>query len=410
MRNIILLASGYIFLFLILVYFGIIGDTSKKSMEYALKFFSAEEIATGKDCFTFRLIPHAIYRVISIIFLLVITANGYHKKIIQKLFRKSRFKKILPFLSFLVLFIALEILRFPFSYFSSFYAGKRFGILNADFITWLFRYFASSGIFILFISSMLTIVTTIIIRTKRYFIYIPVALFFAGIAVTIIYPRIITPVFYKMEKLHHGELREKINGMLAKSDMTVNEIYVIDSSRISEAVNAYMTGFGGDKKIVLYDTLIKNYNSDEILSVVAHEICHYREEHVLTGITIASASLFLLLPLLNFFLKITGAGNLKAISKPENHTLFIILLIIVLFISKPVRNGISRTLERRADYYSIALTGNPLSFIEIKRKMAEENKTHLLPHKIYSWFYYTHPPVLERIKSAEKYLEKHPDF
>ena len=259
-------------------------------------------------------------------------------------------------------------------------------------------------IYLFILSISLSIITLVIEKTKRYYIYIPITAIIISFTITVLYPRVITPLFFEIEKLQNPALKEKITSMIKKTGIEIEDIFVIDSSRISNSVNAYMTGFGEERRIVLYDTLLKNDNDDEILSVIAHETCHYIEEHMLIGISLGIAGIFLVLPLMNMLSTFVGVNGLKGLVKPQTHSTFLILLALFVFISKPVKNTITRYIESRADAYSITLTEKPEAFIEIKKRIAIENRTYLLPNPVFIWYYYTHPPVLERIKRAEDSL------
>jgi STE24 endopeptidase len=265
---------------------------------------------------------------------------------------------------------------------------------------------SSTAIFILIAGCSLTIIAIIINRTKRYIIYIPIAMFMISMCVIELYPKIIIPLFYKMEPLPAGELKDKIESMCKRADIDIDGIYMIDSGRISNSVNARMIGFGRSRKIVINDTLINIKNNDEILAIIGHEMCHYVEEHMLKGISIALLSLFLFIPLLKRLAAASAAGDIKFLAAPQRHSILLLLLIFLLFLSDPVKNAISRHFEKRADEFSINITGNPEAFIGIKKKTAVTNKSLILPNKVYTWYYYTHPAVLDRIRYAESRLKE----
>ncbi len=405
-RNITIAVIFYIVILLSLSISGFLGDNDKENVEYALKYFNQTDIDTGKSYFVYRLASSVIYRVLIIILALIYVLKGYHNRFIETLSSKIKPGILLIFISFATIFILINIIRIPFSVYSSFYLGKIYGVMKADFGTWFLRYMAGSGISIFLFCASLSVVSYLIDRTRRFYIYIPIAILFIGITISIIYPRIITPLFYEMKKPANNDLKKKITSMLENSKIEIDDIYIIDSGRISSSVNAYMTGFGKERRIVLYDTLLENYSHDEILSVIAHETCHYVEEHMLIGITLGVAGIMLVLFLLNKFLYLVINGDLKNLIKPQMHGVFIITMILMSFIGRPIENAISRQMESRADLYSLKLAGKPETFINMKKKMAIDNRTNILPGWIFSRFYYSHPPILSRIKTAGDYLGK----
>ena len=400
-RNLILITSVYVIILISLFVLGLIGDSSEETINFALKHFSRAEIDTGKAYFLYTSAPIAVDRILEILFLLIVSVKGYHSIYAGWLSGKIKSSLLVTFISFISLFICFNIIEFPFVYFASFLAGKKFGLMNAGLFTWMTRYISSSAIGILITCAFMSAISIIIKNAKRYHIYVPIAALIIGLCIIELYPKFIIPLFYKMEVLPDSELKNKIKTMCGNADIEIDGIYTIDSGRISNSINAYMVGTGGKRKIIIYDTLLKLKNDDEILTIVAHEICHYAEEHMLTGISIAALSLYLFIPLLNRLSKLSGTGNLKCLVMPRKHSVLILLLIVLLFLIKPVKNTISRYFEKRADTFALNITGKPDVFIAIKKKMAVENKSNILPGKIYSWFYYTHPSALDRMRCAE---------
>ena len=400
------IVAVYIVSLIILAILGFSGDLNIDTLDHALKYFTKSDIDTGRSFFLYGLIPANIYRIIAVIFLLFLSVKGYYSRFAEWLARRFKSRSLQIAVSLTVLFALLMVLRFPFALFTGFIRREMFGLMKTDIYTWIIRYLSAGAISILLTVLAITILLVIVYRTKRYYFYIPMAFLILGLTFTTIYPRFITPLFYDTVKLPENDLKIKIFKLLQKADVEIDDIYIINKSRYSVSANAYMTGFGPDRKIYIYDTLLQNFSDDEVLSVIGHEVCHYVKDDMLTGLLLGAVGILLALPLLNYISIYFFRRNLKSLAHPDSHPALLILLIITIFISKPIENSISRRIEHRADVYSINFTGKPDTFIEMKKRMARINKSYLLPHPVYAWFYYTHPRILERIKIAEEYKQE----
>jgi len=391
----------YIILLLTISILGYIGDNSKEKIDFALKYFNQHDIDIGKAYSRMGLIPSTIYRIISILFLFFLTVKGIHIKLSKKLSKKNNYNFIHIFLSLFILFSLLAIIRLPFSIFTDFYRKELFGLMNSGLFIWLFRYLSMTIISIFFISVSISIMSILVLKTKRYIIHIPILFLIISLFFSVLFPRLIIPLFYDTVKLSKNELRIKTKRLLKDANINVKDIYVINKSKYSGVANAYMSGFGPDRKIYLYDTLLQKFSDDEILSIVGHELCHYIEEHMLIGIILGSFSIILVLLLLEKLSNYLIMKNLKFLVQPEGHPTLLILMIMIIFVSNPIQNSISRYMERRADIYSINISQQPDIFIKMKTNMAKNNKSHLGVHPVYSWYYHSHPSTLERIKIAD---------
>lgn len=400
-----IIAAVYILALIILAFLGFSDDPNIDTLDHALKYFSKLDVDIARSYFLYGLIPTNTYRIIVIIFLLFLSVKGYYLHFAELLARRFKSRPLQIAVSLTVLFSLLMVLRFPFALFTGFIRKEMFGLMKIDIYTWIFRYLSAGVISILLSVIAITILSVIIYRTKRYYFYIPIVFLILSLTFTIIYPRFITPLFYDTVKLPDNDLKIKIFKLLRKTGVEIDDIYIINKSRYSVSANAYMTGFGPDKKIYIYDSLLHNFNDNEVLSIIAHEVSHFVKEDMLIGLLLASGGIFLILPMLNFISIYFLGRNLKSLVQPENHPALLMLLIITIFISKPIENSISRRIEHRADLYSINLTEDPDTFIEMKKRMAIINRSHLLPHPVYVWFYYTHPRILDRIKIAEEFKE-----
>lgn len=213
-------------------------------------------------------------------------------------------------------------------------------------------------------------------------------------------PRWIMPMFNKFNPLSKNELYDKIKAYFNSVDYSVSGVYVMDGSRRSKKSNAFFTGFGKNKRIVLFDTLIDNHSNEEILSILAHEVGHYKKKHILKNTVISICHTGFVFFLLSIFLAHPGlfeAFYMDHMSVYAGLLFFGMLYApIELFLSL-LLNLFSRKNEYEADKYAVKTRNDKESLIKALKKLTVHNLSNLSPHPFYVFLYYSHPPVLERI-------------
>ncbi|MBO7520821.1 MAG: M48 family metallopeptidase [Opitutales bacterium] len=216
----------------------------------------------------------------------------------------------------------------------------------------------------------------------------------------IIYPRVILPLFNKLSELEDGELKTRLLNMADRAGFKASAIYVIDGSKRSSHSNAFFTGFGKFRKIVLFDTLINQLSPGEIEAVLAHEIGHYKCGHIPKMIIANFAAMFCGLAVVAYLAKCAGfyEGFGFAISDGMAAALIIFMIVAspVNFWFTPIKNAVSRKYEYQADAFAKRVCGGENSLIAALRKLHTKNLSNLTPHRIYSAFHYSHPTLLER--------------
>jgi STE24 endopeptidase len=234
-----------------------------------------------------------------------------------------------------------------------------------------------------------------------------------GIFVMYISPYVIEPLFFKFEPVKAEGLEEKIRLLMERAGLKVSRVFQVDASRRSKHSNAYFTGIGRVKRIVLFDTLIQQMSQNEILAVLAHEVGHWKKRHVLKRIvlteTFAFLGLFVTYHLINW-------DELPALIGMDQASFFARVLIVgflsnlATFPFTPLFSSLSRRDEREADGFASDLTGNPEAMASALVKLSRENLSNLHPHPLYAKFYYSHPPVVERIRSLTKPQANHDEL
>lgn len=217
-----------------------------------------------------------------------------------------------------------------------------------------------------------------------------------------IQPVLIAPLFYRFTKLEDEKLSQKLKELFEKANTKVPSIYRVDASKRTKKQNAYVTGIGRSRRLVLYDTLL-NYPEDEILSIVAHELGHHAKKHILKNIFLFSAFATIVFYLTNLVYAHILKTNLFSIEKPHTAFLYALLFVSSLtYFLMPIVNFLSRKMEYEADAYSAKLAGvAPL--VRALKRLVKENLSNPNPLPLYKVWYYTHPAPEERI---EKLLTK----
>lgn len=218
---------------------------------------------------------------------------------------------------------------------------------------------------------------------------------------TLIYPLWIAPLFNRFTPLEEGSLRSRLMNLASQADFPVRGIYIMDGSRRSRHSNAYFAGFGRARRIVLYDTLTEQLTDEQLEGVLAHEIGHWKKKHILTSFILSLAALTGIFYLLHLFLgweALFTAFGLPGSSPAAAFALGIYFFSPFLVILTPLFSLFTRRHEYQADRYSAELTEHPEYLQEGLLRLSRNNLSNLIPHPAYSFFYYSHPTVSERIR------------
>ncbi|HLF87006.1 MAG TPA: M48 family metallopeptidase [Nitrospiria bacterium] len=305
-------------------------------------------------------------------------------------------------LFFILLFYANEILSIPFGLYSSFKIEARYGFNTMTPRLWLSDFLKSISISTA-MNSLLILAGLLLIQWAPDSWWIWVWAFILAYSMFIMYisPYVIEPLFNKFAPIDDESLREKIIRLTDKAGIHVGRILKMDASKRSRHTNAYFTGIGKTKRIVLFDTLLSGMDQDEIIAVLAHEIGHWKGRHILKMMVI-SAIVSLVALFLTF--RLTQSDLLLRLFNISTDTLFAKLFIISFLagiVGTPLKwlmSSISRRHEREADRTSYELTSDGERMVSALVKLSKENLSNLYPHPLYVAIYYSHPPVVERIR------------
>jgi len=305
-----------------------------------------------------------------------------------------------------ILIFARAVLSLPFSVYSIFVIEEKFGFNKTTpkiFVTDIIK-----GTFL----SVLLGVPLIVLIIALFDNVGPTAWFYCWMAATIfilfvqfIAPTWIMPLFNKFAPLPNGDLKESILAYARSVDFSLKDVFVMDGSKRSSKSNAFFTGFGKSKRIVLFDTLIQKHTVQELVAVLAHEIGHFKKKHIIIGMIISILHVGLMFYILSFFLsevKLFDAFYVKNISVYAGLIFFGLLFTPIEFILSIIMNAISRRNEYEADRFAVKTIGSTQPMIDALKKLSLDNLTNLTPHPLYVFLNYSHPPVLHRIQAINK--------
>lgn len=313
-------------------------------------------------------------------------------------------------LFFFLLYLAAEVLSLPFSLYFIFRLENRYGFTTMTFRLWVADFMKKLLVEIV-LFSLAALAGLWLVSYTPHFWWFWVWCFFLTLTlfVTYISPYVIEPLFNKFTPLEDVHLREQVVRLAARADINVSKVLKMDESKRSTHTNAYFTGLGRTKRIILFDTLLATMDQQEVLSVLAHEIGHWKRRHVLKGLALVESFSLILLFVAHRVLQ----GDLLPSLFGLHHDSFFVRATIVGFlagmvgfVAKPAINGLSRRFEREADRFSCNLEGEAGAMVRALVKLSKENLSNLHPHPLYAAFHYSHPPVLERIREIREYCER----
>ena len=221
-----------------------------------------------------------------------------------------------------------------------------------------------------------------------------------SLLLTVLSPYLIEPLFYRMQPLDVEPLREGIRLLTERAGVHVGRVLKVDASRRSSHSNAYFTGLGRQKRVVLFDTLLSQMSEPQILAVLAHELGHWKKQHVLTRMIVMQVLLVAGIFLFSLLVPNPSLPALVGLASASFPARVVILAVggsLLLFPLAPVFAAWSRHDEREADAFAVDLHGQPLDLAAALAKLGAENLANLHPHPLYAAFYYSHPPLAERI-------------
>ena len=312
---------------------------------------------------------------------------------------------IITLIFFGIIIIGSDIISIPFSLYKTFVIEEKFGFNKST--KKLFFLDKIKGLLMTIIlgGSILSIITWFYEFTGNYFwIYTWLLITTFSVFLNMFYSKLIVPLFNEQTILEEGDLKNEIVKYVNSVGFKANNIYVLNGSKRSTKANAYFSGFGNQKRITLYDTLINDLENNEIVAVLAHEVGHYKRKHILYNLTSSIILTGFALFVLSLFIKTPVLSLALGVSLPSFHIGLIAFGILYSPVSQILgifMNYMSRKFEYQADNYAKnTFSASPL--ISSLKKLSKNSLSNLTPHYLYVFFHFSHPTLLDRIKNLKK--------
>lgn len=302
-----------------------------------------------------------------------------------------------------IIYIFQDIISLPFSLYSTFVIEEKFGFNKTTVGLFISDKIKGYAIFIVMGSIIITPILYLFHEYENFGWLIAWSLLtLFMIAVQPLFVHVISPMFNKFTPLEDGELRTAIEKYTTQVDFPLARIDIMDGSKRSAHSNAYFSGFGKSRRIAIFDTLVENHTNDEIVSVVAHEVGHYKLKHIIHGTIIGIIETGIMLFVFNFIMNDYALFRVFGVNDLSVHAgliFFSMLYAPVTMITSVISNAISRKNEFEADNYSLQTTKNKEALISMLVGLAANNLSHLTPHPFKVFLSYSHPPTIDRIKA-----------
>lgn len=305
-------------------------------------------------------------------------------------------------LFFLILYLAQSILDIPFSLYQTFRIENRYGFNTMTARLWIDDFLKSTGISVVLISLVMAGMFFLIQLSPRWW-WLWVWAFFATVTLFLMYisPYVIEPLFFKFKPVTKEGLEQEIRAVAEKAGLEVSRVMEVDASRRSRHSNAYFTGIGRVKRIVLFDTLLEQMDNREIVAILAHEAGHWKRRHIIKRLVVAEVGSLFALYIAFLLLHWQGLPTLLGLdhaSLPAQLVILGFLGSLAGFPFTPLSSWLSRRHEWEADGFAAKISGTPEALASSLIKLTRENLSNLHPHPLYAAVYYSHPPVVERVE------------
>ncbi len=295
-----------------------------------------------------------------------------------------------------IFLICLYLLTLPLDFYRGFIVEHDFGLSSQGAGSWFIDYVKSGLISLLITTAGLTGLYYLMLNwPHRWWILAGAGFSIFILLSSYLFPVVIDPLFHNFTPLEEEAMHTGILSLAESAGIEVEQVLVADASQRTQKANAYFTGMGGTRRIVIYDNLLEKFSSREVLVVIAHEMGHWKHAHIAKGIALAIITTFISMFLFHKIIKIMGTGlNLHLVA------IFVLFFALLSLVFMPAQNAVSREFERQADRKAIILTEDKEAFISVKQNLAKTNLGTVQPHPFVRAVMYSHPPIIERIGAA----------
>lgn len=382
-----------------------LGSIGVSVKETALRYFTADEIVRGKNYMGGRYLLFAARSAVTLAFFLLFTFTPASRALrdLSAVWAGHR-----PWLAVTLyaacLLLLYRILLLPMDTYGGYLREHAYGLSTQGLVGWFKDW--GKGLLLQMVLLLPTVnLLYLFIRRDpvRWFLPATGGLGCLILLLTFLAPVVIDPLFHTFTPLRDTDLKARVMRLAARAGIAVEQVLEADASRRTVKANAYVTGFGRTRRIVLYDTLLERSSPEEVEVVLAHEIGHRKYHHIWKGVGLSILGLFLGLGIAALVLRWGAARDLLAHpADPAGLALLALTLFVLSLLTLPLQNAVSRHFERQADLAALELSGNREAYVKVEVDLARSNLADILPPRWAVLLLYTHPPVLERIAVAEE--------
>ncbi|WP_286724651.1 M48 family metallopeptidase [Pelotomaculum sp. PtaB.Bin117] len=365
-------------------------------------YFSAEQINQGRQYNMILRLAYICGFLGQVSFLLWLVFSGRLTDLsrwVQRLTGDNYWGSLLLF--FLIIWLSLQLLNIPFTLYSGYFWQHQWGFSTQTLGAWWVDYCKSAGLDLFLSTAGVVLLFGAINRW-------PGTWWLAGAAIvslwlviqTFFWPVVIAPLFNRFTPSNDPTVLSMVHELSEKARLPVGQVLIMDASRRTTKANAYFTGLGQTKRIVLYDTLLADYPPDQVKAVVAHEMAHWSRGHIIRGLALGVLGNIFFWGLLFVLLR----TSVTQFTRYPPHVLALILLFFLLasFAGNPLQNYFSRGMEVEADHVAVSLTGDVPAALRLQVDLAARNLSDVAPPAFIHWFSYSHPSALNRIKKIKQ--------
>lgn len=339
--------------------------------------------------------------ILTFLLLFLFVSFGLSEKLVNQISTYSQNEYLILIIYTVTAAILFSIIFFPLNFYSSYILEHKYELSNQKISGWLVE--GAKGILISsLIGIPLLILFYYLLITFENLWWLPFAitLFLVSVVLARIIPVFILPLFYKIIPYENNSLKERISKLSEDAGIKLENIYTFNMSKNTKKANAAFTGIGKSKRIILGDTLIENYSDEEVESVIAHELGHYKHKHITKNIIQGTINSFLTLFLIAYLYQISIAWfGFESITEIAALPLLTLWGMLIGLIQTPLSSFISRKYEYEADRYAVTVTGTSENLISSLNKLTDQNLGDKNPHPFVEWYFYSHPSVEKRVNA-----------
>jgi len=340
--------------------------------------------------------------------LLLVLGAGWSARFRDAAERATKKKFVAAMIYFLCLILALTVIQFPLSFYAGYVVPHQFDLTEQSFASWMGDFGKALAVDVVIGSVIAALALLVIRKIRRWWVVLWVGSIPLIVLAVIAVPLIIDPLFNKFEPLRDEVLKRALLEEASKAGIEGSRVYQVDKSKQTKTMNAYVTGLGPTKRIVMWDTLLQKMDHDEVLVVMGHEMGHYVLHHIWKGIAFG-----VLVSLLGFFLaqkayerglvRWGGRWGVAERGDPAALPWLLVVATVITFLSSPVSNSFSRHIEHQADIFGLELTHMNEPMASAFVKFAEDSKVDPNPPRFIEWWRYSHPSLGRRIEFVLHY-------